>query len=222
MEVDVIIPVYNEENVLRETLSSLENKTWVKNIIVIDDGSVDQSVSIARQFTNDVVACSKNLGKAAAVIKGLEYVKSEQFLMLDADLGVTVSEADKLLLPLKDSSVDMTVARFPKRNKEGIGLVRQRAQKYLKRQTGFESQAPLSGQRAIRKKWIPFIQSCSAYGYGFEMVMTLQLLRNGAKVIEIVTDMDHRRIGKTPYGFYHRAKQWIDMERSIWRYKRGI
>ncbi len=67
--VSILIPAYNSERWIADTIRSALGQTWQnKEIIIVDDGSVDQTLSIARQFASKTVAVvtQKNQGAAAA------------------------------------------------------------------------------------------------------------------------------------------------------------
>ncbi|MBS1531843.1 MAG: glycosyltransferase, partial [Bacteroidetes bacterium] len=86
--VSIIIPVYNSAPYLDETIRSAMNQTWPnKEIIVVDDGSTDGSLSIARQFeTGNVRVFSQpNKGGSSARNKGLREAKGEYIQFLDGD-----------------------------------------------------------------------------------------------------------------------------------------
>jgi glycosyltransferase involved in cell wall biosynthesis len=86
--VSIIIPVYNAEQHLAETLNSALNQTWLnKEVIVVDDGSTDQSVAIAKSFGADRVKVYQQSNKrsGAARNKGLAEAGGEYIQFLDAD-----------------------------------------------------------------------------------------------------------------------------------------
>ncbi|MEO8884770.1 MAG: glycosyltransferase family 2 protein [Mucilaginibacter sp.] len=86
--VSVIIPVYNAEKYLAETITCAINQTWVnKEIIIVDDGSADTSLAIAQSFANDQIKVfsQPNKGASAARNKGLLEAKGDYIQFLDAD-----------------------------------------------------------------------------------------------------------------------------------------
>ncbi|WP_299517005.1 glycosyltransferase family 2 protein [Mucilaginibacter sp.] len=86
--VSIIIPVYNAENYLAETIKSALEQTWQnKEIIIVDDGSTDNSLYIARNFECDLVKVlsQQNKGASAARNTGLKEAKGEYIQFLDAD-----------------------------------------------------------------------------------------------------------------------------------------
>ena len=88
--VSVIIPAYNAEKFIAKTLDSVRKQTYQNiEIIVIDDGSIDQSIAIVKQFIQEDKRIKlwrqKNLGVAAARNKGIEIAQGEFIAPLDAD-----------------------------------------------------------------------------------------------------------------------------------------
>ena len=86
--VSILIPAYNEEKVIRKTIeSTLEIDYPKKEIIVIDDGSTDNTLLIAKQFEKNGVKVlhKENSGKATALNYGINYVNGEIIAVLDAD-----------------------------------------------------------------------------------------------------------------------------------------
>ena len=96
----------------------------VDEVIVVDDGSSDDTQTQAIAAGAFVVALSKNMGKAGAVTKGLNYVSGEVVVLLDGDLTDSAQLADKLITPILQGEADLTVAAWPRRgSKSGFGLV---------------------------------------------------------------------------------------------------
>lgn len=87
-KVSIIVPVFNAEQFVAETLISAVNQTWPnKEIIVIDDGSTDSSFEIARKFESDWVKVyrKQNRGAATARNYGLGRATGEYIQYLDGD-----------------------------------------------------------------------------------------------------------------------------------------
>jgi len=86
--VSILIPAYNAQEWISETLRSALAQTWEpKEIIVVDDGSTDQTLAIARQFESDSVrvVSQQNQGAAAARNTALSLSKGDYIQWLDAD-----------------------------------------------------------------------------------------------------------------------------------------
>lgn len=87
MNISVIIPVYNAEKYLSEAVDSvLAQVAGVGEIILVDDGSSDDSLRVARSFGARVIVCTQeNCGAGAARNRGLEQASGEFLAFLDAD-----------------------------------------------------------------------------------------------------------------------------------------
>src|SRR6266550_8862843 len=86
--VSILIPTYNAECWIAETIRSALGQTWPnKEIIVVDDGSTDQTVRVAQQFASKTVSIvsQKNQGAAAARNKAFELCQGDYVQWLDAD-----------------------------------------------------------------------------------------------------------------------------------------
>lgn len=86
-KVSVIIPNYNYGRFLRQSIESVFDQTLTAHeIIVVDDGSVDDSVEVLNSFGSSIrVVVQKNAGVAAARNKGVEIATGDFFAFLDAD-----------------------------------------------------------------------------------------------------------------------------------------
>jgi glycosyltransferase involved in cell wall biosynthesis len=86
--VSILIPAYNAERFLAETIRSALAQTWPrKEIIIVDDGSTDQTLAVARQFAsrNLSVNTQENQGASAARNKAFELCHGDYVQWLDAD-----------------------------------------------------------------------------------------------------------------------------------------
>jgi glycosyltransferase involved in cell wall biosynthesis len=86
--VSILVPAYNAERWLSDTLRSAIAQTWDrKEIIVVDDGSTDQTLAVARQFDSDqlTVVSQKNQGAAATRNNAFLLSKGDYIQYLDAD-----------------------------------------------------------------------------------------------------------------------------------------
>ncbi len=107
-----IIPAYNEEKIIGETLKSilsfLSPKTYTWEVIVVDDGSKDKTSTIVKSFKKQrvrLISFAENKGKGAAIRAGVKKSRGEFIIFSDADLSVPIENIDKLLLELTKSDV---------------------------------------------------------------------------------------------------------------------
>lgn len=86
--VSILIPAYNAEEWIGETINSALNQTWhKKEIIIVDDGSRDATLQVARRFESKLVKviAQDNRGASAARNKALEFAQGDYIQWLDAD-----------------------------------------------------------------------------------------------------------------------------------------
>ena len=108
-KISILVPAYNEEKVIARTIEGLiETEYPNKEIVVIDDGSKDQTFSIMNNYKNKVKVLHKeNGGKASAINFGLAYSTGEIIVIVDAD---TIIGRDSLVHLVKGFTVDKNVA----------------------------------------------------------------------------------------------------------------
>jgi len=217
MTIVILIPAFNEEQRVAATVSSVT--TLADKIIVIDDGSTDETKAEALHAGANVLSLETNGGKGAALDAGLTAADSDWdvLLMLDADLGDSAGQAELLLGPVLAGEADMTIASFPKpEGKAGFGLVKGAARDGINSlgDPSFDAQAPLSGQRAMTRKTVDIVTPF-AFGYGVEVALTIRALRAGLTVLEVPTTMTHAATGRDVAGFTHRGKQYLHVKRAL-------
>lgn len=216
-DVSVIVPAYNEADRIGETLRALNGVFERSEIIVVDDGSEDETASIARRWADVVVREAHNRGKGHALDSGWRKARGDVVLFLDADLGNTAALAVDLIEPVMSDRCDMSIATFPPaERKGGVGLVRTLADQGVRRLTGRKITAPLSGQRAMRRNLLQQIPQLSR-DFGIEVSLTVETLRNGFRVCEVPIAFKHRESGRDWEGFVHRGRQFVHISKTLYR-----
>ncbi|NQT28147.1 MAG: glycosyltransferase family 2 protein [Candidatus Omnitrophica bacterium] len=106
MRVWIIIPAYNERFRLAGILDELKSKDF--SILVVDDGSIDNTYEMAAKKADFVVRNEKNLGKGRSLKKGIDYLLKEtdfEYLVtMDADGQHSPSDLDRFLQKAKDGA----------------------------------------------------------------------------------------------------------------------
>lgn len=171
--VTVVIPAYNEEKTIREVIQVVKKVNIVSRIIVVSDGSIDNTADIARKEEVEILDLKNNIGKGGALRRGVEASFSEILLFLDADLiGLKEQHIMDLLEPVLYEEVDMTIGVFCNGR-----LVTDLAQKV----------APyLSGQRAIKRCIFEKIPNVDISRYGVEVALTKYVKSNNFKYKEVI------------------------------------
>ena len=111
--VSVIIPVYNCEKYVRQTLDSIINQTYRNlEILLIDDGSKDNSLAICREYLTDErvkVFPRENAGVAASRQFGVDECRGSYFVTIDSDDYVALDYVEKLYKVIKAQKADVSV-----------------------------------------------------------------------------------------------------------------
>lgn len=216
--IDIIIPAYNEEEKIAETINAVKNIKNV-NIIVVDDKSKDGTIDVVEKTGVDLLKLPVNSGKGNAVKEGIKYSRAPIIALLDADLGSTASEVTKLIEPVLEGRADFTIARFGKAKKKGgFGLVKRLAAWGVKTFTDDEITTTLSGQRVYKKEVIDKIEYIPN-DFGIELAMTVYALKNGFRLEEVDVNMTHSETGRDLAGFKHRGKQFFDILKTVIKLK---
>ncbi len=179
MNVTAIIPAFNEEKTISDVLNALKNTPEVDRVIVVSDGSTDNTVDIARRHGVEVIDLLTNRGKGGAIKAGLDVTETEVILFLDADLiGLTPEHVKLLLDPVLEDRADMSVGLFEK------GRM---ATDFAQKITPF-----LSGQRALKKKIIEEISDLDISRFGVEYALHTYAEETNLQMEEVVLkDLSH-------------------------------
>ena len=123
----IIIPIFNEASSLPKLLKKL-NQFYIEGheIIIIDDGSTDNSRSILSKYDNYKIFFSKeNLGKGSSIILGLKNATFEKIIIYDGDLELDPYEISKLMILNKNNTRSVlgyrNVAFFPPQSILDVG-----------------------------------------------------------------------------------------------------
>jgi len=165
-----ILPVFNEELNVSGVLDVLHATSILDEIILVDDGSSDQTFKILNQAAAidrriQVIRHDQNRGKGQAIFSGWSATCAPILLLLDADLkDLTPNHINALLTPVIDHRADMTLGLF-----QG-GRLSTDLSHWL---------SPfLTGQRGLRAELLKNISHEAAAGYGFEVALTITANQN--------------------------------------------
>ena len=217
MTVVAVVPAKDRARSLGATIDALRSVPAVDRIVVVDDGSSDDSAVVARAAGATVLRLNENVGKGGAVTAAVEATPdADVYLLIDDDVEGTAATAARLLEPVLAARADMTIAVLPSAaGRGGFGLVSSMARRAIERTTGFQPRAPLSGQRAVRGDLLRSLVPLASR-FGLETALTIDAHKAGAAIVEVEVDMDHHHGGRSFKGFRHRAGQGVDILRALW------
>jgi glycosyltransferase involved in cell wall biosynthesis len=228
LSVTAIIPAYNEADTIAATVAAVRRISTVDEIVVVDDGSGDQTAEEANAAGADtVIRLDRNAGKGEALMAGVGAAKGDVLVFLDGDLGDSASHAFPLIQEILSDEADMSIAILPSTmatgggKSGGFGLVLKLARWGIRRLTGKTMKAPLSGQRAMKRKVIERVRRLDG-GFGIEVGLTIDSLRAGFRVQEVPAPLTHRATGRNVSGFVHRGHQFADVLMALGRRAMGL
>jgi len=226
----IIIPAKNEGDRIAATVAAATMLVGADIVVVVDDGSTDETAAEAAGAGAHVVRHARNRGKAAAMETGAEAVRliesgaagpivtgpgPRHLMFLDADLGDSAAEAGPLAEPVRAGVADMTIAVFTTRvRKGGFGAVTSMSGAGIERATGWRPAQPLNGQRCLTRAAFTAALPL-APGWGAETGMTIDLLRKGKRVTEVAVPLSHRATGNDWRAQLHRLHQLADVARAL-------
>lgn len=203
MKLSILIPVFNEEKTIVQVLekvNKLEIKNVTKQIIVVNDGSIDQTRNKIECFVKKhpeikFISHSRNLGKGAAVITGIKNTIGDYIIIQDADLEYNPEDMVKLIKPILEGKAKVVygtrLKRLPSFTKE------ERTPQFLLHYIGNKFLSLLTS--ILYGQWITDMETCykffpkssveemklNARGFEFEPEITAKLIKGGYKILEV-------------------------------------
>jgi peptidoglycan-N-acetylglucosamine deacetylase len=132
----ILVPAYNEREIICKTVSSILSSTVADRIqvVVVDDGSSDGTSDVVRaEFAYDprvVVLCKENGGKSAALNYGIEHTHTDVIVAIDGDTILLPDAVEKLIAHFKDSRVGAVAGNVVVGNRNNL-LTRFQALEYV-------------------------------------------------------------------------------------------
>jgi len=213
-----VIPVYNEEARVLEALKRVIQQPFVKEILVIDDGSTDNSLSIISGIRDPrlrVLQAPVNRGKGAALRWGFSEATAPFIAVHDADLEYDPAEIERLLVPLRDGRADVVYgSRFMGADEHRVLYYwHSVGNKFLTTLSNMVTNLNLTdmetGTKVFRRDVIQSIE-LREDRFGFEPEITAKTARRGFRIYEVGISYS----GRT----YAEGKKisWKDGFRAVW------
>ena len=211
----IIIPAYNEAARLEKTLKAvvdyLRQNRPDAEVIVVDDGSTDNTAELARRvfkasgdLRTSVISYKSNLGKGRAVRLGLLAARGDVALFSDADLSTPISEESKLVEPIASGQCDVAFgSRALDRSLIGVHQSWRREQGgrvfnlVVRVATGMPFWDTQCGFKAFRMSVCrPLIEAATIDRFGFDVELLFLAFRAGLNLKEIPVRWDHNEGSK--------------------------
>jgi glycosyltransferase involved in cell wall biosynthesis len=194
----ILIPAFNEEKTIAPVIRvALESS--LGPVLVVDDGSSDQTASVAERAGATVLKLPKNLGKGGAVFEGVRALQTEIVLLIDADLtGLTAKHLKDLAQPVLDSEAEMSRGVFT-----GGRWATTAAQQLTPQ---------LNGQRAIKREKLLKIHGLRESRYGIEIAITDQAKRENWRTVDVAMPDISQVMKEEKRGF------WQGLKIRLWMY----
>jgi dolichyl-phosphate beta-glucosyltransferase len=205
----VVIPCFNEAERIgataRETLEYLETNSPESELIIVNDGSTDETSAIARdalapaKIETRLLENSPNRGKGAAVRTGLLAAARPIGLFFDADLSTPLGEIPKVIEPIANGDVDLAFgSRALDRKLIGIHQPWRREQAgrvfnlLVRLATGMPFWDTQCGFKAFRLDVCrPILESARVQGFAFDVELLFLAYRAGLRLREIPVHWNH-------------------------------
>lgn len=162
MNTSAIVCAYNEEQTIKGVVEGLLSSSYIDEIILVDDGSTDNTSKIMAGFSNNHyvknIRLHKNCGKGFALYTGIKKAKGDILVFFDADVDNIKNEhIHSLIQPLIEKSADMVIGWPVTNYKSDVSL------NIFKK---------FAGERALFKKDIyPLLPRIRKAGYGIEAIL---------------------------------------------------
>lgn len=227
-KISLIIPVYNEEENLRDLYREISGSLAVLacgwEMVLVDDGSTDGSLSIIRELAAAdprvrYVSFARNCGQSAAFAAGFRYAGGDVVVTLDADLQNDPADIPAML-EVYGQGVDMVIGWRARRQDTFVKRWASRFANWVRngisRETVRDTGCSLKVMRTEMVRAIPMFT-------GMHRFLPTLMKLEGAKVAEVPVNHRPRSRGVSKYGIWDRA--WAsayDLLAVRWMQKRHI
>lgn len=169
IKISCIIPAYNEAERISAVLKTLQHHPMISEIIVVNDGSTDNTSKVVKGLKNIILINHKsNKGKTLAVLTGIRKAGNNIVMLIDADLiGLTKDDVTALISPIIKNRADVSISL----RKNSL---------FLFKLIGLDF---VSGERVFSKKLLNDYKSLKKIsGYGLEAFLNEKIINSSQKI----------------------------------------
>jgi glycosyltransferase involved in cell wall biosynthesis len=190
----VIIPAHNEVNDIAYVIGQVKKYSGFP-VVVVDDASTDDTISIARAAGAVVIPLAVQLGAWGATQTGLRYARNNDYdyaITMDADGQHLAESLSSLLQPIVNQDADVTIGACSSRG----SLLRKIAWSLMKRVSGLRLEDLTSGFRVYDRRAVKRLAGWQATLLQYQDVGVLAMLQaSGLRIMDVEVDMLPRRHG---------------------------
>lgn len=220
MRVLIVVPAYNEAESIGRTLEELQKQVPQYDVVVVNDGSTDETAAVCRAQGVKTLALPDNFGIAGAVQTGMRYAHRlgyDAAVQIDADGQHDPRYIPDLVSRMEETGADLVIgSRFVDGKRPRSLRMRGNAllSDAIRATTGRRIMDPTSGMRLYGRRLLKVM----AYGtnYGPEPDTIAYFIRSGARVEEVPIRMRERTAGRSYLSFGRSILYMIQMCMNIW------
>jgi len=218
MKVSVIIPVYNESEIITELVTTLfrtlQDQSYSWEILFIDDGSSDGSFQQLKSIAEEnpehiiVIALRRNFGQTAAIAAGIDHANGDILVLMDADMQNDPTDIPLLLKKIDEGYDVVSGWRVNRKDNKITRVLPSRiANKLISWVTGVHLHDYGCSLKAYRKD---ILADFRLYGEMHRFIPAYAA-NVGAKIAEVDVKHHPRKFGKTSYGMERTLKVVLDL-----------
>lgn len=182
MTVSVVIPAYNESETVEQVVKVVKSLNYIDEVIVVDDGSTDNTGQIAEKAGAKVIKHLKNKGKGSAIKTGFERSTGDVVAFIDADLhNLSSNQVEDMIKPILEGKADITKTKFRRKAGRVTELTAKPLLNFFFPEIKFDQ--PLSGQFAAKRSFLSKIKLEEDYGVDVGIVLDADV--RGMKIKEV-------------------------------------
>lgn len=193
MRISVVLPAKNESQGLRKTLPALRQALPDAEIIVVDDGSTDDTAAVAAEHGARVLSAPYSMGNGAAIKRGARAATGDVLVFMDADGQHDPAHIPRLLEKL-DAGYDMAVAARDRNGQANLhrGLANAFYNRLASWMTGHAIRDLTSGFRAVRADKFREFLHLLPNGFSYPTTITMAFFRSAYPVAYVPVEVAPR------------------------------
>jgi len=196
--VSIVIPLYNEEKSIRKIINEVPDHNWIE-IIVVDDGSLDNSVNEIKKSKREVklIKHNNNRGYGEVLLNGLRTAKGDIIITIDSDGQHNPNEIYTLIKPILENKADITVGsrylgkcnyNVPLYTRIGESIIEKFLYILFRQNVGNNQ----SGYRAFKRKTIDIFNCIKFKDFAFAIEVLFKAGLKGYRLLEVPIILEPR------------------------------